>query len=730
MQTWKKVARKEKLSQKAIEKLAKNNVVITDTAYKQIFTPYLKGSEGEDDISLFITTDSLINAYHVLYEESVFRLENENSNKLGEILRFVLANFPKTVDDIKGKPELVKAACRRAMIVVGTAMRLLDEKYKLDDSNIEKIVAEELEKIEQAEAKERPSWLGVKTYDLLEIDYSRYKPRSFYTSSEQLSKYFRAVSWLQSIPFRLSKDDELLSILMLGNCMAPSQFAGDSNKQREYTDFFSTFKMFIGSGDDWDVITAKDQIENGLSLNLNENDLDKIREKLLKKLESEGGSQIYDHVCFLSLDSNSVAEPQFRFISAYRTPGAVLFQKTTDIRNFERDFPNGLEICAALGSDFARSRLNYSDKDKLLTTIDEAKSEFFGDSLYLDYMQCLSCLFNDLPVNSPDFMKKSTWQAKSCNTALAGWSQLGHTWLLQAKEGGCYLAISFVPTGFVEPNPEFYNKMAILAQKTKEILNRAGVLETGYRQMSDDIMFFADLAEKSNSTSSLQDSTISMTEKECQRLEIGDELIYRLQPLDGETESEYYSQKNIRELKKIAQDLLKGILPEAEDLQMTIKKYDFGLKVLWDSFENLCKTLEEISRKQLEGKDLKEYEYFIKDYGKNLARIMLYNSNSYEVPNDDAMRIADVYYNPMKPKGYLQAGIARPRAIYVLYLWQGRLVLCKGAVMPYYEFTSGSRLTDAEWKNLLDSPQRPGVPEWVKPVLSENNLFEPAFDRN
>jgi hypothetical protein len=732
-QSWKEKAQKEKLTQGAIEKLEQNGIVITDTAYKQIFTPYLEGGGRNSQISLFITTDSLINAYHVLYEESVLRLEKANAKKLDEILRFILTNLPKADNTLQGKPELVKAARERALIVVGTAMKLLDENYKLDDNNMEKIVSEEVEKVKQATAKEKPSWLGKPTSDLVEIDYSRNKPRGFYTSSEQLSKYFCAVSWLQSIPFRLSKDDELLSIWILGNCFDSKRFAGDSEKQQKYTDFFSTFKMLISTGDDWDVITAAGQINEGLILNLNENGLDKIRQKLVKKLESEGGSQINDQVRFPPLDSSSVAEPQFRFISAYRTPDSVLFQKTTDIREFSRDFPSGLEICVTLGSEFARNKLDYSDKAKLLKTIDNTKNMFSGDSLYLDYMACLSCLFDKPPVNSPFFMKNETWQAKSCNTVLAGWSQLRHTWSLQAKQNVTFAGDITPPAGFVEPNPEFYNRMALLAHKSTDILERAGVFEIDYSDISNDIMYIVQLAEKKGSRDAVSQEMMNLPEEERFRLEIGVNLLSRLKINDSIENRRTYSKEDVAKVRKIAQDLKEGKLPDDEDLQRRIKGYYFDLRSLWKSLENMSRTLEEISKKQLNGEDLNEYERFLKTYGINLAKIMFYNKNSYEGPKDDSMRIVDVHYKPSQFPGdfdgYLQVGIARPWAVYVLYPWQGSLVLCRGAVLPYYEFKSDSRLTDAEWKERLNSEQRPDVPEWIKPVIAESNLSLPSFVR-
>jgi len=48
------------------------------------------------------------------------------------------------------------------------------------------------------------------------------------------------------------------------------------------------------------------------------------------------------------------------------------------------------------------------------------------------------------------------------------------------------------------------------------------------------------------------------------------------------------------------------------------------------------------------------------------------------------------------------------------YPWAGIEVLCEGAVIPYYEYHSMERLTDSEWREQLDSPSAPALPEWIQ----------------
>jgi len=111
-------------------------------------------------------------------------------------------------------------------------------------------------------------------------------------------------------------------------------------------------------------------------------------------------------------------------------------------------------------------------------------------------------------------------------------------------------------------------------------------------------------------------------------------------------------------------------------------------------------------------------ENFLRSYGAKIGLIMGYEGNSYESPKDDAPRWAEVHRNNQKDYS-LAIGVGRPRIIYVLYPWNGMEILCQGSVMSYFEYHSRERLTDAEWKQLLDSPQAPAQPDWLQPYLAK-----------
>ena len=713
---------KKRLKPAAVAQLGRDKILITDEASKQVFTPYV-----ESGIPLFITSDSLLNAFHVLYEESVLRLETANARKLPEILRFIWKNLPSAAKLVKGKPELAARAKRRAQVVVGTALKLLGDTTIKPDKKVAALIDAEVKRITEAKATLKPKWLGPPDKTFVALDYSRYRPRGFYTRSPDLQRYFRAVSWLQSIPFRVSNDEELLAILMLGNTVTYRRFGGDFSaivQGREFKSFFEIFREFVGAGDDWDIMKAAHEAQN-----LGSDDLSRKRKDLLEDAEGYGrGPKINDQVRFAPDDPTKTAEPNFRIISALRTPDAILFHRTTDLRQFKRPFPDGLEVCAALGSSYARSKLTGKDRKKLLETIDKSKTFFKGDSLYIDYLHCLAALVDKPEPDAPKFMSGEPWQIKSCQTALAGWAQLRHTWALQAKQTVHYLGMTEKPPGFVEPEPEFFARMAELVRRTEALLQDAGVLKPDMKQLAGEMRAAATLIEEKQLATKGEEALKEISLEEGMLLQKAMTVLmcFGVDPSPDRDKLKAFFAKLPGELRKAADKIDKGQLPNQELLKKALKEATADVAPLWRRLREVCLRLEALAHKQLRGVPFNDRDKaFILRYGEEIAGIMLYGGNSYLTPNDDAPRIVDVYANPTKG-AYLAVGIGRARALYVLYPVKGGEVLCRGAVMPYYEFQNPKRLTDTEWLELLDSPKRPGIPAWVKPIVAGRELHKPV----
>jgi len=425
---------------------------------------------------------------------------------------------------------------------------------------------------------------------------------------------------------------------------------------------------------------------------------------------------INDQIAFPPADRAKTSELSVRILPAYRMPDAVLFQRTTDLRSFQRPFPSGLEVGAALGSEYARAALKNKDRERLLNTIDETKRQFDAPTLYCEYLNCLRALVGEPEPDAPAFMSGRAWQAKSCQTALSGWAQLRHAWVLQSKQSVLYMGICIMPSGLVEPVPEFFARMNRLAEKTHAHLRRHGAFETCGMAAAEQLRDLAGILRKLG--------TNEVNSAEADRMLSRDEnpalwSLYDSVSL-GEEKDVVFRGYNVEALLKLADRIEGGDAADDPDVR-DLNSQEVQIEARWHRLCDLCKRLEILARKQLRGVAFsqQEEEFLKTGYGEELGYLMFYDGTSYESPLDDAPRIADVFSNPTFGESvkYLHVGIGRPRAIYVLYPWQGKEVLCMGAVMPYYEFVHDSRLTDGEWKQMLDSAQKPKSPEWIEPLL-------------
>ncbi|MGA2031229.1 MAG: DUF3160 domain-containing protein, partial [Thermoguttaceae bacterium] len=727
---WKGAARKEGLSPREIERLGKDKILVTDQAFKQVFWPYL----SESDVPLFITSDSLLNGFHVLYEESILRLEQTNARKLSGILKFIWANLEPADKIFTGKPQVVLAAKLRAQMVIATALQLLGEKVD-GDARVAAFVKEEVARVEAARGQLKPKWLGPPDRGFMALDYARYKPRGFYTKTPALARYFRAVSWLQSIPFRVNKDEELVAILMLVNCVTDHRSENGPERGRVFHDMFRGFDAILGPGDDWNLLAFASHTLDSLGLDGNARfDLEikewwpaSVRDKFVEQAARDGeAAKINDQLAFVPDDPALPAELSLRVIPARRTPDAVLFGRSTDLRKFQRDFPDGLELCAALGSPFARSRLAAQREGKLIEEIDRCKVFFSGKSLYCEYLRCLEALVAAPEPDAPPLMSGEAWQIKSCRTLLSGWAQLRHTCALQAKQNEMYFGGAESPSGFIEPVPEFFARMARLAERAGALLKQSGAFDIDLPSIAEDLRRGI-IAQKK-----VEDEEKAIAKRlPAEGISVEDRTlagkvsrVMKCLPTAGAREEG--NGAHLREkVIELAQQLEQGPMPNDPNLVAALREMHPDLESRWQLLATLCLRLESLAHKQLRRVPFsREEDKFIEGYGTTLARVMFYDGNSYLDPNDDAPRVVDVFSNPNTGK-FLEVGVARPHAFYVLYPVKGGEVLCRGAVLPYYEFSRGDRLTDAEWKLLLDSPARPRTPDWSRSGISRDDLSAP-----
>ena len=145
-------------------------------------------------------------------------------------------------------------------------------------------------------------------------------------------------------------------------------------------------------------------------------------------------------------------------------------------------------------------------------------------------------------------------------------------------------------------------------------------------------------------------------------------------------------------------------------------------------FEDLLKTLERISEKEIEGEDVSGDEYHaILRIGYMLKEITEFSEKvreSVASATDNRMAVIADVHTDANSSSVLEEGVGNPYYIYVVVESDGVRQLTKGAVFSYYEFTwpMEDRLTDEKWQEMLKSGEQPEMPEWVAEFISDTGI--------
>jgi hypothetical protein len=267
--------------------------------------------------------------------------------------------------------------------------------------------------------------------------------------------------------------------------------------------------------------------------------------------------------------------------------------------------------------------------------------------------------------------------------------------------------------GFVEPVPEFYARLGKLVAATEATLKEAEAFALpDFKALAGKVAVAEALVARARKSKEGLGSLSPEERDLLDQFNHGIEWLPVAPARDGDSKTVL---ENLSRVLKLYRRLAKGDVPGLEDM---LGQEAGHVASAWERLGNACRRLEALAHKQLRQVRFSDEENtFLLDYGKDLAAIMLYGGNSYLTPKDDAPRVIDVFSNPAEGK-HLLVGIARPRALWVLYPVGGVDVLCRGAVLPYHEWAHSSRLTDAEWKSLLGTAKRPGPPAWIQPLIA------------
>jgi len=287
---------------------------------------------------------------------------------------------------------------------------------------------------------------------------------------------------------------------------------------------YSVTSFFVGTADDLTPYEYLDAMEKVLGTEFNATQLADNEALLNLKAELAGmrNPQIYggSGVCVIyppvtkeKLYECLSSTKGMRFMGQRFVPDSYMFQNLVfpavgiyvgDDEPFtmemtvlgpRRCFPRGLDVMAVLGSERAYEILDAEGDTEYQgenTSYDKQLNELRGEfaacseedwnrNLYWSWLYSLKPLLEDFGQGYPAFMQTEAWQDKELQTTLASWTELRHDTILYAKQSYTPAPTAIPPqpqpvVGYVEPVPEFYNRMLSLTAMTREGLDKLGAL--------------------------------------------------------------------------------------------------------------------------------------------------------------------------------------------------------------------------------------------------------------
>ncbi|KAL3674831.1 hypothetical protein V7S43_000758 [Phytophthora oleae] len=404
-----------------------------------------------DDLPVFVTSDSILHAWHRSYNAFVVDMEEK-------CLRPALST-------------ILEGSLSKCEAMTTNANENQSEMGELKDG-YENLGAQRSIVLQERTA-------DVELFSTLRIvDFSLFKPRGHYTKSESLKNYFRAMMWLGIVDLRIHNLHQLLCGVILLHCLRESETLDDVQQ------FDSLLLSLVGSGAD--SMSMKDftqfiPLESMAKLTNPSAFGDQERQSLLQELqqqivESSSASQIPS-------GCDSVTEEQGDHIGG---------QVVHDGVKQPRDIPSAVDVAFTLfGNNEAAqelvARMKISpDADEfvfrhdgipissnlvaLRKIIDEVFEESIATTASVStlWLLALRALSSPSPNRSSTF-HSGTWQRRQMNTQIASFTQLRHDTVLYAKQSSLLKPQCEYPDGMVDPYPEFWRRMREMALQMKDI---------------------------------------------------------------------------------------------------------------------------------------------------------------------------------------------------------------------------------------------------------------------
>jgi hypothetical protein len=462
--------------------LSENGFVVTPAQYAEFFNLY-QSAHGQER-PLFITTDSVLHVYHLLFDKVLRTAEEEYFfGDLVTLTRGMLWASQAQYEALKGTS--LEEIARRNVAYFAVAGRLLDPEVEIPE-----LVRQEVES-ELALIEVHEGFAESAIFPGYQEDYSQYVPRGHYTRNETRQRYFKTMMWYGRFNFRLREPEETLSALLMAQALSRVEMEGEPASV-VWERIYEPTVFFVGATDDLNIYDYQRLIE-AVYGSIGDDPSVFADEELLNAF-IEAARELpppqINSMWVWVWEDRGEATQGFRFMGQRFVIDAYIFQQLIYSKVDGRFLPKGLDIFAAMGSEEAYGLLeemgetqypNYVEQmEKVREEIAALEMDSWTQNLYWSWLYTFQPIIAVKGEAYPAFMRARAWAHKDLQTALGSWMELKHDTILYAKQA--YAEVAAMPPqppelkGYVEPNPEAYARLAALTRMTIDGLGERGLL--------------------------------------------------------------------------------------------------------------------------------------------------------------------------------------------------------------------------------------------------------------
>lgn len=644
------------------------------------------------DVPMFITTDTFLHLYHIQFNEILKGLEQRLFYQNILDLSYSLYTHSKNQYDSYSDP-LVKQAAQDNIAFFAVALELLQN--PTDDAtgeeNIPTVsysIPSEIADVVQSELDYINAHEGFEDSPLFSYreDYSQYVPRGHYTDSELLRRYFKTMMWYGRMSFLLKGGEpacpscdflinettsniQTIQSVLISSAL-PNLTIEEKTLLELWNELYAITSFFVGTADDLTPIEYLDVINETFGSSFSPNTLANttLLTQLKGKLALLRNPQIYGGtgnviiekppgVPFTLEDLNETLNKTqgLRVMGQRFIPDSYMFQQlvfpavdpytgsgekpfTMEITpgGPARVFPRGLDVMNVLGSDQAASILNQE-----------------GDTAYTRYDTQIA----KLKENFSSF-NVTEWHRN-----------LYFSWM--------YSLLPLLES-YSDEYPYFMKTDAWEQKSLHTAL-------ASWTELRHDTILYA-----KQSYTPIKLTAIEPPATSSGFIEPAVEVYQRLQALTNMT--------------------LKGL----QSFDVLNATEENRLHALVDVLDHMI----ELSIKQLEGTAFSEADQrFISSIDETLENTVL----GVNAKGKETTLVADVHTDT-NTEQVLEEGLGYTDIIIVAVPDStGNLVCAAGPLLSYYEFKHqmNDRLTDESWKEMLEAGSVPERPLWTNAFLSE-----------